>query len=92
MQKNTNRKKRFSERVRTVVCRIPRGKTLTYKQVAAKAGNALAARAVGFIMSKNFDKRVPCHRVVRSDGKVGGYNRGGPSRKIELILMERYKA
>lgn len=103
MKRNASRKKRFfnpskvegsnfAKRVCAVVCRIPRGKTLTYKQVAAKAGNAMAARAVGLIMSKNFDDDIPCHRVVRSDGKVGGYNRGGPPRKVELLLMERNNA
>lgn len=69
---------------------IPRGKILTYKQVAAKAGNVMAARAVGNIMARNLDPNVPCHRVVRSDGRIGDYNRGGPARKIELILMEKY--
>ena len=70
--------------------RIPRGKTMTYKQVAAKAGNPAAARAVGTLMSKNFNEKIPCHRVVRSDGTIGQYNRGGPSRKIELLLEEAY--
>lgn len=81
----------FAERVRAVVRKIPKGKTLTYKQVAARAGKPNAARAVGTIMSKNYDPKIPCHRVVRSDGKVGDYNRGGPSKKIELIMMERYQ-
>ena len=81
--------KRFSDKVRTVVRRIPKGKTLSYKQVAARAGKPNAARAVGMIMSRNFDLSVPCHRVVRSDGKLGGYNRGGPARKLELLLAER---
>lgn len=80
----------FAERVRAVVRRIPKGKTMSYGEVAKRAGNPGAARAVGMIMSKNFDPRVPCHRVVRADGKIGGYNRGGPSKKIELIMMERY--
>ncbi len=64
---------------------------MTYKQVAAKAGKPLAARAVGMLMSHNYDPKIPCHRVVRSDGKVGDYNRGGPSRKIELLLEEAYR-
>lgn len=85
-------KQTFADRVRAVVRKIPQGKTMTYGEVAKKAGKPLAARAVGMIMSKNFDPTVPCHRVVRSDGKIGGYNRGGPSKKIELIMMERYAA
>lgn len=82
----------FSDRVKTVVRRIPKGKTLTYKQVAAKAGKPGAARAVGIIMSHNFDPTVPCHRVVRSDGKIGNYNRGGPAKKFELLMLEGYRA
>jgi methylated-DNA-[protein]-cysteine S-methyltransferase len=85
------KRKNFVERVYEIVSKIPRGKTLTYKQVATKAGNPLAARAVGMLMSKNYNPKIPCHRVVRSDGKLGGYNRGGPSRKIELLLEEAYK-
>ena len=73
------------------MARIPRGRTMSYKQVAKKAGNSRAARAVGTLMSKNFDPKIPCHRVIRSDGKVGDYNRGGPSRKIELLLEEAYR-
>jgi len=81
----------FSEKVYAVVAKIPKGKTMTYKQVAAKAGNPFAARAVGTLMSKNYNPKIPCHRVVRSDGGVGDYNRGGPSRKMELLMEEAYK-
>jgi len=80
----------FAERVRAVVRRIPKGKTMTYREVAAKAGNPRAARAVGTVMAHNFDPTVPCHRVIRSDGTLGDYNRGGPARKAELLLMEAY--
>lgn len=79
----------FSKKVYAVVRRIPRGKTLSYKQVATRAGNPRAARAVGTLMAKNYDPKVPCHRVVKSDGTVGGYNRGGPGRKVELLLKEQ---
>ena len=82
------KRSRFSERVYKVVARIPRGKTMTYKQVAARAGNPHAARAVGTLMARNYDETIPCHRVVYSDGRIGNYNRGGPSRKIELLLEE----
>lgn len=67
----------FAEKVRKIVARIPKGKTMTYKQVAAKAGSPNAARAVGSIMKANYDPQVPCHRVIRSDGVAGEYNRGG---------------
>ena len=82
--------KNFSSRVYAVVRRIPKGKTMTYKEVAKRAGSPRAARVVGSLMSKNYDPNVPCHRVVRSDGTVGDYNRGGPQKKVELILMEAY--
>lgn len=75
----TKRIASFKERVESVVRDIPAGKTLSYIQVAMRAGNPGAARAVGTIMANNTDKTVPCHRVIRSDGKIGGYNgiRGG---------------
>jgi len=49
---------------------------LTYGQVAAKADNPLASRAVGSILHKNYDSRIPCHRVIGAGRKLGGYNRG----------------
>ena len=82
--------KTFTERVKQIVKRIPRGTVFTYLEVAKLAGSPNASRAVGSIMKKNFDPKIPCHRVVRADGKIGGYNRGGPAKKFELILMERY--
>lgn len=75
----------FAKRVQTVVRSIPKGKTMTYGLVAARAGRPGAARAVGTIMSKNDDKTVPCHRVVRADGKPSGYNGiNGESREALL--------
>lgn len=81
--------KTFAEKVRKVVRTIPKGKTLTYREVAAKAGNPRSARAVARIMAANFDPSIPCHRVVRSDGKLGGYNRGGESRKRAILEAEQ---
>jgi len=71
----------FTKRVFTVVEKIPKGKTLTYKEVAFLAGSPKAFRAVGNILNKNYDQKIPCHRVVRSDGKSGGYNRGEDKKK-----------
>ena len=82
----------FAQHVYAVVKKIPKGKTLTYKQVAAAAGRPGAARAVGTIMSKNYDPAIPCHRVVRSDGKIGNYNRGGAKRKLEILEQEKHEA
>ena len=79
----------FQQKVYRVVKKIPRGKVLTYNQVAGRAGSPRAARAVGSALSKNFDPEIPCHRVVRSDGKIGGYNRG-VKRKIMLLQQERH--
>ncbi len=78
----------FKERVLKVVRDIPKGKMLSYGEVAKYAGNPGAARAVGTIMKSNFDKTVPCHRVIRSDGKIGEYNRGGPNKKRALLVRE----
>ena len=69
-------KKTFSDKVRDIVRKIPKGKTMTYKEVASKAGNPTAARAVGAVMRSNYDSSIPCHRVVASDGKMRGYNHG----------------
>ena len=74
----------FKKRVLRVVVGIPRGKVLTYKQVAARAGQPKACRAVGNILNGNFNPKIPCHRVVRSDGKVGGYNRGAKEKLRKL--------
>ena len=79
---------RFAIRVHKIVAEIPKGKTMTYKEVAAAAGRPRAARGVGAIMRANYDVKIPCHRVIRSDGTLGGYNRGGSSRKRELLLTE----
>lgn len=77
----------FAEKVYAVVKQIPRGSVLTYKQVAYKAGSPGAFRAVGNILNKNHDPEIPCHRVIRSDGKTGGYN-GGEKRKQERLREE----
>jgi O-6-methylguanine DNA methyltransferase len=79
----------FREKVREVVRTIPQGKTMSYAEVALTAGNAKAARAVARIMSKNFDPEIPCHRVIRADGSLGGYNRGGTEVKRKILLMEK---
>ena len=81
----------FSETVRKVVKKIPRGNTMSYKEVATRAGNPLASRAVARIMSQNYDLTVPCHRVIRTDGGLGGYNRGGIKKKREILLSEGAK-
>ena len=81
--------KSFKEKVLIVVSKIPKGKTLTYKEVSRRAGSPLAFRAVGSIMAKNFNPSIPCHRVVKSDGTFGNYNRGGVKKKIEILKKEK---
>jgi len=77
----------FKERVLKIVSKITKGKTLSYKEVAKKAGNEKAARAVGMIMSQNNDKNIPCHRVIRSGGKIGEYN--GLQGTSKLLLLKK---
>lgn len=77
----------FSERVYDVARKIPKGQTMTYAEVARAAGSPRAYRAVGTILSKNYDPKIPCHRVVRSDGCPGGYNRGA-GRKVSRLISE----
>lgn len=85
---NGMKTKAFADKVRDVVRKIPRGKSMTYKEVATKAGNSNAARAVGAIMRTNYDPSIPCHRVVKSDGSLGSYNRGGTLRKTAMLKAE----
>ena len=80
--------KSFNEKVIDVVKGIKEGKVLTYGEVAVRAGNALASRAVGSIMAKNIDKNVPCHRVVKSDGSIGMYNGLRVESKHNLLKKE----
>lgn len=81
-----NEIKSFRRGVFEVVKKIPKGKTATYKEVAVLAGRPRAWRAVGNILNKNFNPKIPCHRVIRSDGKLGGYNRGDQKKKFLLKL------
>lgn len=81
-------KKKFTVRVCEYVKSIPAGEVCTYGEVAAACKSPRAARAVGSIMAKNFDFYIPCHRVVRSDGLVGDYNRGGVESKTKKLRTE----
>lgn len=67
--------------------RIPSGKVATYKDIARVIKHPHAFRAVGNILNANTTLDVPCHRVIRSDGNVGGYNRGA-ARKIKTLRQE----
>ncbi len=78
----------FKEAVYDVVAKIPKGNVMTYKEVAIKIGKPNASRAVGTVLSKNFNPDIPCHRVIRADGKMGGYNRGGITSKRTILEEE----
>jgi len=72
-----------------LVAQVPSGKVTTYGAVAEALGDIVASRFVGLAMSRNDDiVRVPCRRVVRSDGAIGGYTGGGPRKKIRLLRGE----
>ena len=77
----------FQKKVYDIVKKIPRGRVLTYAEVARRVGSPRAARAVGSILKKNYDPKIPCHRVIRSDGIAGEYNRGR-KKKLELLKKE----
>jgi len=80
----------LKDEVYKIVSQIPRGQVMTYKQVAAAAGNPRAARAVGYFMKINPKApKVPCHRVVGSNGRLGGYSGfGGVAGKKKMLLAE----
>jgi len=77
----------FAERVYRAAALIPRGSVSTYRELARAIGNPGAARAVGTALSRNRSPRIPCHRVVRSDGSVGGYA-WGTAKKIARLRAE----
>ena len=79
----------FKDDVYAIVRKIPKGKVMTYKQVAEAMGHPRAARAVGTVLKMNSDKSVPCHRVIRTGGDIGGYN-GFRGKKAALLKKEGY--
>ena len=80
----------FQKKVWKELLKIPRGKVLTYKELARKAGRPRAVRAVANAVGKNpMAPLIPCHRVIRSDGTLGGYSgRGGIKTKLRLLKKE----
>lgn len=81
----------FEQRVYAIVRHIPRGQVRTYQWVARQLGSANLARAVGNALNRNTDtSRTPCHRVIRSDGTLGGYAKGS-TRKRALLRREKVR-
>jgi O-6-methylguanine DNA methyltransferase len=81
----------FADDVRQAVRSIPAGEVRSYKEVAEALHRPGAARAVANVMAQNYDHTVPCHRVIKSDGSLGGYNRGGEAKKRAILRSEGYK-
>jgi methylated-DNA-[protein]-cysteine S-methyltransferase len=78
----------FQRAVWQQIARVPRGETITYAELARRAGNAAAARAAGAATGRNpISLLIPCHRVVGSDGSLTGYA-GGLERKRSLLALE----
>lgn len=79
----------FAKKIYRVVSKIPIGEVRTYKWVAQKAGKPAASRAVGQILKRNpYPLIIPCHRVINSDNKIGGYVFGANKKKA-LLDMEK---
>mgnify|MGYP001245413408 FL=1 len=83
----------FQLKVWTYLRKIPRGRVKTYSQVAKAIGKPLATRAVANAIGKNpYAPKIPCHRVIRSDGTLGGYSgKGGVKTKRFLLKKEGIK-
>jgi len=81
----------FQDRVLKLVAMVPKGKVTTYKELARAMGNPQAYRAVANALARNpFPIKIPCHRVICSNGEVGGY-RLGVRRKIKLLIWDGIK-
>ncbi len=83
----------FQIQVWSEISKIPFGKTKTYKEIAVSIGKPNSARAVANACGKNpYPIDIPCHRVIRSDGNIGGYSGdGGIKKKMQLLKSENFK-
>jgi len=83
----------FQQAVWLACAAIPKGETRSYKWIAEKIGRPKAFRAVGSALGKNpFAPTVPCHRVIASDGTLGGFSApGGLKTKIAMLKREKYQ-
>ena len=81
----------FQLKVWNYLKKIPKGKVKTYLEVAKAIGKPKAFRAVANAVGKNpYPPKIPCHRVIRSDGSLGGYSgRGGIKKKRQLLILEK---
>ena len=82
----------FQKKVWLELSKIPKGETRTYKEIAIAIGRPLAVRAVANACGKNpLPIKIPCHRVIRSDGKLGGYSAPGGTAAKRRLLKEELK-
>ena len=80
---------KFQQKVWAYLRKIPRGSVKTYSQVAKDIGKPLAVRAVANAIGKNpLAPQIPCHRVIRSDGSLGGYS-GKGGKKTKRFLQKK---
>ena len=84
---------KFQVKVWKYLLKIPKGQVKTYKQIAIAIKNPSSARAIGNAVAKNpYAPMIPCHRVIKSNGKLGGYSpKGGLKQKIKLLKKEGVK-
>lgn len=84
----------FQQKVWDALCKIPFGETISYQDLAIQIGHSKAFRAVAMAAAHNpFPLVIPCHRLIRSDGSIGGYSAGsGPKLKEKLLLWEQHLA
>ena len=82
---------KFQKRVWNEIKKIPEGETRSYKDIAVALRKPNSSRAVANACGKNpFLEDIPCHRVIRSDGKLGGYSgKGGVKQKLNLLIREK---
>ena len=79
----------FAKKIYRIVLNIPLGEVRSYQWVASKAGRPTAARSVGQILKRNpYPLIIPCHRVIKANGKLGGY-RWGNKNKQRLLELEK---
>ena len=83
---------KFEIKVWNSISKIPKGEVRTYKELAIQINRPKSARAVANACGKNpYPVKIPCHRVIRSDGKLGGYSgKGGTKTKKKLLKNEGY--
>ena len=81
----------FQKRVWNEIKKIPEGETRSFKDIAVALRKPNSSRAVANACGKNpFLEEIPCHRVIRSDGKLGGYSgKGGVKQKLNLLIREK---